>query len=84
MADDTSSVKKGPSDATDYSASKAPETKKQSEEQEAPLSDPRLHPGGAHGAPVDTGMSSLDRDQAISGGRSFGQQDFGRSPGPDE
>ena len=84
MAEDTSGVKRGPSDATDYSSSKAPETRQEAEEQPRHPSDPRLQPGGAHGAPVDTGMSSLDRDEAISGARSPGQEDYGRSPGPED
>ena len=84
MAENTSDRKRGPSDATDYSSSKAPETRKEAEEQHPQPSDPRLRPGGARGAPVDTGMSSLDRDVTISGGRSPGQEDYGRSPGPED
>jgi hypothetical protein len=73
MADETSK-QRGPSDATDYSASKAPETQQEAEERQPP-SDTRLHPGGAHGAAADPGMSSLDRDNHPSGRP--GQQDFG-------
>ena len=76
MADDTSTPRRGPSDATDYSASKAPETQQEAEERQPP-SDTRLHPGGAHGAAADPGMSSLDRDNHPTGGRGPGQQDFG-------
>lgn len=83
MAEDTSKGR-GPSDATEYSSSKAPETRKEAEEQHPHSSDPRLLPGGAHGAPVDPGMSSLDRADAISGGRSSGQEDYGRSPGAED
>jgi hypothetical protein len=43
----------------DYSSTQAPETRKEAEEQHAHPGDPRLHPGGAHGAPVDPGMTSL-------------------------
>lgn len=72
--------KRGPSDATDYSSSKAPETTKEAEEREDQPTDPRLLPGGAHGAKQDPGMSSLDPEEAISGGRSTGQEDYGQPP----
>ena len=55
-------------DTTEHSGSKAPETRQEAEEQNGP-SDTRLLPGGARGAAVDVGMSSLDRDTAVSGGR---------------
>ena len=58
MSDQT----RGPSDATDDSSTKAAETQIDAEEQHTYPSDPRLHPGGSHGAPVDPGMSSLDRE----------------------
>lgn len=69
--------RRGPSDATDYSSSKAPDTQPAAEERDAEPSDPRLHPGGAHGSPTDPGMSSLDREITFSGGRSPNQQDIG-------
>lgn len=53
--------KRGPSDATDYAATKAPETAKEAEERSDQPRDARLKPGGTHGAPEDTGMSSLER-----------------------
>jgi hypothetical protein len=71
--------KRGPSDATDYSSTKAPETRREAEEQEPQPSDMRLIPGGARGAHWDPGMSSLDRDIAISGGYSTGQTRYGDS-----
>ena len=77
MADDTSREKRGPSDATDYSASKAPETKAEAEEAHPHPTDPRATPGGSMGAAADPGMSSLDRDVPPHGGRSTGQQDIG-------
>lgn len=80
MAEDTSKVTRGPSDATDYSPSKAPETRKEAEEQHPHPSDPRLVPGGEHGAPGDPGMSSLDRDQTPGGAQRPGLEDYGRSP----
>ena len=58
--------KRGPSDATDYSSTQAPETKAGAEERDAEPVDPRLHPGGAHGTVVDPGMSSIDPDMIPS------------------
>jgi hypothetical protein len=60
VANDTSEPRRGPSDPTDYSSTKAPETQAEAEEKHAHPSDARLHPGGAHGAAADPGMSSLD------------------------
>ena len=77
MAQDTSQQKRGPSDATDYSSTTAPETKKEAEEQRPHPGDPRLVPGGAMGVAADPGMSSLDRDMEPHGGNSTGQQDIG-------
>jgi hypothetical protein len=54
--------KRGPSDATDYSSTKAPETQKHAEERDAPPSDHRLIPGGAHGAKGLQGMAAMERD----------------------
>ena len=56
---------RGPSDATDYSSTKAPETRNEAEEEQPHPTDTRLQPGGAHPAPVDPGMSSLDPDHTI-------------------
>ncbi len=64
MANDTKEPKRGPSDATDYSSTKAPETQPHAEEKDENPSDPRLHPGGAHGAAADPGMSSL-KEEAV-------------------
>lgn len=60
MASDSKEPRRGPSDATDYSSTKAPETPQDPEE--VYPSDPRLHPGGAHGSAVDPGMSSLHEE----------------------
>ncbi len=68
MADDKPGGKK---DTSEYSASKAPETKVSAEERDG-VHDPRLHPGGSTGAPVDPGMSSLDRDD-VPGGAAGGK-----------
>lgn len=67
-------------DTAEYSGSKAPETRGEAEERTG-NSDERLKPGGPRGAKADVGMSSLDRDTTISGGRSTGQERFG---GPSE
>ena len=74
---------RGPSDATDYSSTKAPETRKEAEERPQP-SDWRLIPGGEHGAAADPGMSSLDRSASISGGESTRQQDVGATRGSND
>ncbi len=78
MAEDSTGTarRRAPSDATDYSSTKAPETQAEAEERHEHPSDPRLQPGGAAGTSADPGMSSLDRDIPPSGGRSSGQQDF--------
>jgi hypothetical protein len=68
MADDTRTPRRGPSDPADYSSTKAPETQEQAEERDS-HTDTRLHPGGAHPAHHDPGMSSLDPDAHPSGGR---------------
>jgi hypothetical protein len=75
---------RGPSDATDYSSTKAPETRDHAEERDGQPSDPRLIPGGAHGAAADPGMSSLDRDVSPSGGRTTGQQKISDTRGDRE
>ena len=66
MANETNEPRRGPSDATDYSSTKAPETQPAAENRADDPADPRLHPGGAHGAPGDPGMSSLDEDAVPS------------------
>ena len=76
MASDNIHQRRGPSDATDYSSTKAPETQQEAEERHPHPSDPRLQPGGMAGTSADPGMSSLDRDTHVTGGKSTGQQDF--------
>lgn len=61
MPYDPKTPRRGPSDATDYSSTKAPETRAEAEEQHPHPGDHRLHPGGATGTAADPGMSSLDR-----------------------
>lgn len=63
-------------DTAEYSGSKAPETRREAEEENGP-SDHRLKPGGAHGSSADVGMSSLDRHVTISGGDSTEQERSG-------
>ena len=46
-------------DTTDYSASKAPDTRKHAEEKET-VKDTRLQPGGATPSPTEQGMAGLD------------------------
>ena len=62
MADETKEPRRGPSDATDYSSTQAPETQVEAEEDHPHPSDHRLNPGGAHGAAADPGMSSLHEE----------------------
>ena len=50
-------------DTAEYSASKAPETRKQAEELETTF-DSRLIPGGAHGTRAPQGMAAIDNDVA--------------------
>ena len=48
-----------PKDTAAYSATKAPETRKQAEERES-VKDTRLQPGGATPSPTMQGMAGLD------------------------
>jgi len=59
--------RRGPSDATDYSSTQAPETQHVAEGRHPLPTDERLVPGGAEGADADPGMASLDRDTALGG-----------------
>lgn len=77
-ADDTGRSDVGRKDTTEYSGSKAPETRREAEEQNGP-SDERLKPGGARGSSADVGMSGLDRTETVSGGVSTGQQRVGET-----
>lgn len=68
---------------TDYSASKAPETKAEAEEKVS-TPDMRLIPGGSHGADADIGISAMERHEVPSGALSTGQARYGDSPGGGE
>lgn len=61
-------VTKKNDDTSEYSSSKAPETREHAEERTTVV-DERLKPGGALGTPDATGMSGLDRDQVPNGAR---------------
>jgi hypothetical protein len=72
--------KRGPSDATDYSSTKAPDTQRHAEEQDAPPSDMRLIPGGAHGTHTPQGMAGLEREELATRADGTKQTDFGHPP----
>ena len=69
MADETG-TKRG-LDAAD-APSKTQDPQAKAEQPEGQPADPRLIPGGAHGAHVDPGMTSIDPDTVIGLG---GQED---------
>ena len=62
-------------DTAEYSASKAPETRKEAEEQETTV-DTRLIPGGAHGTPFLQGVAGLNREDVPSEARDSGQTQY--------
>lgn len=66
----------GTNDSSEYAPSKAPDTQKHAEERETVV-DYRLFPGGAHGAPMDVGMSGIDRTAVPSGAEPPRMTDFG-------
>jgi hypothetical protein len=66
-----------------YSASKAPETRREAEEQER-ARDMRLLPGGRHRAEAEIGIAAMDRDELPSAAQSSGQTRYGDSPRSDE
>jgi hypothetical protein len=60
-------------DTSDYSSSKAPETRKHAEERDGHV-DPRLIPGGAEPrSHTDQGMAGLDRDTVPNHAADTGQ-----------
>ena len=77
--DETTPPKDGKEDTSEYSASKAPETRRESEERES-TPDERLTPGGVHGAAADVGMSGMDRKDVPSGAAKPAQLRAGDSP----
>ena len=62
-------------DTAEYSATKAPDTRKHAEERET-VDDSRLVPGGAHGTPSPQGMAALDREDVPSEARDSGQTSY--------
>lgn len=81
--DDKRPTATGTNTTTDYSASKAPETHAEADEQ-VTVADPRLMPGGGRRARAEIGMSAMDREQVPSDARSSGQTRYGDSPGGGE
>jgi hypothetical protein len=75
MAEDAKRTGPGTNDTTEYSPSKAPETRTHAEEKET-VADWRLIPGGRDGVHADPGMAGLDRDSVPSGATDEGLQDF--------
>jgi hypothetical protein len=72
-----------PDDTSEYSSTKAPETRKEAEERDE-FSDPRLIPGGAEPrSHTDQGMAGLDRDTVPSQATDTGQTRY-RDTGKDE
>jgi hypothetical protein len=69
----------GKEDTSDYSASKAPETRREAEERET-TPDDRLMPGGAQGSAADAGMSGMDRKDVPSGAAKPEELRAGDSP----
>ena len=54
-------------DTSEYSATKAPETRPAAEQRDGDRAS-TLIPGGAHGSPTAQGMAGLDRDDQAQGG----------------
>jgi hypothetical protein len=60
-------------DASEYSSSKAPETREEAEEQTSEP-DSRLLPGGPLGTPYPTGMSALEHEEVPTEGHPDGKK----------
>ena len=70
-------------DTSEYSATKAPETREHAEERDD-IVDPRLIPGGAEPrTAAPQGMAGLDRDAVPNGATDTGQTRY-RDTGKDE
>jgi hypothetical protein len=70
------------SDASDYSATKAPENREHVES-EHQSGDSSLVPGGAAGASNDVGMSSLERDEVPNRATRPEKVAYGENPAAD-
>jgi hypothetical protein len=66
-------------DTAEYSATKAPETRREAEEKET-VRDFRLIPGGKRGVETAVGMSAMDRDDLPGEGKNPGLVKYGDSP----
>ena len=84
MADNTSRKRRGPSDATDYSSTQAPETRRVAEGRHPLPTDDRLVPGGPAGSDAESGVASLDRDKTPSRAEPTGETDTGSTGALDE
>jgi hypothetical protein len=69
-------------DTAEYSASKAPDTRKHAEEQETQV-DWRLLPGGARGTTSPQGMAALEREAVPSEAKDSGQTRYGDTGRPE-
>jgi hypothetical protein len=69
-------------DTAEYSATKAPETRKQAEEKTT-VKDWRLQPGGEKGSPTRQGMAALDREALPSGAKDSGETSYGDTGRPE-
>ena len=67
-------------DTSEYSSSKAPDTREHAEEKKDNFQDMRLIPGGARGSDRPQGMDALDRATVPSGATDPGQAKYGDSP----
>jgi hypothetical protein len=63
----------------DYSATKAPENR-QHVTSNAEVADARMTPGGAHGAPVDVGMSELHHEDVPGEATDLDLAHYGENP----
>jgi hypothetical protein len=79
MAEDTAQQIANKDEASEYSASKAPETRRAVVGRVSP-EDPRLIPGGAHGSAADVGMSGMNREDVPSGAAKPDQLNVQDSP----
>jgi hypothetical protein len=68
-------------DTSEYSSSKAPETREHAEERQGNRVDARLMPGGAHGSSQPQGIDALDREAVPNGAADTGLTQAGDSPG---
>jgi len=69
-------------DTSEYSATKAPETRAAAEERDGARTS-TLIPGGAHGSPTAQGMAGLDRDDQPGGDQNPEQPSYGDTGRPE-